>query len=318
MAVPVFFRQQHGNPQSPTTWNYTHLVNGVNFLDAGCHKSMSNFMIGSGFLFFIAYKQTPAFSAHHYFIPGVFKILVANCFLILPCCPKCGFVDKICQVCPCKTGSPTSNCVKTYFLIQLNILAVSFKNVFPPLDIRRRNDHMPVKTSRTQQGRVKHIRTVCRRNHNNTFIDLKSVHFHKQLVKRLLPFIVTPSKSCAAAASHRINFVNEDDARGVFFPLHEHIPNSAGTNTYKHFYKIRPADTEKRYRRFPGNCLGKQSFSCTRLSHQQNTPWNFTAETLKFSGILEKIHNFLKFFSRFINPLYVSKFYRIVFSVGYP
>ncbi len=44
----------------------------------------------------------------------------------------------------------------------------------------------------------------------------KSIHFNKQLVKRLFTLIMTAAKTCATLTTYCINFINENNTRSIF------------------------------------------------------------------------------------------------------
>ncbi len=66
-----------------------------------------------------------------------------------------------------------------------------FQDLFTTANIRQTNNNLTVKAARTQQRRVKNVRTVGRRDNDDTFVTLKTIHLNQHLVQRLLTFIVT-------------------------------------------------------------------------------------------------------------------------------
>ena len=57
----------------------------------------------------------------------------------------------------------------------------------------------------------------------------------------------------AAVTADGVDLVNEDEAGGVLTPLLEHVADARGSDTDKHFDKVRTADVEERDIGFAGN-----------------------------------------------------------------
>ena len=68
---------------------------------------------------------------------------------------------------------------------------------------------------------------------------------------------MTASKTGSSMSSHRVYFINKDDAGSVFFPLNEEIAHAGGTYTHKHLHEVGAAYIEKRHPGFTGNCSGQ-------------------------------------------------------------
>ena len=69
---------------------------------------------------------------------------------------------------------------------------------------------------------------------NDTFVGIKAVHLCEQLVQRLAS-VVFP---LLAAAAHRINLVDEDNAGGLLLGSCKEAAHSAGAHPDKHLLKL--------------------------------------------------------------------------------
>ena len=96
---------------------------------------------------------------------------------------------------------------------------------------------------------------------------------------------MSTAKSGTTVASNRIDFIYKYKTRSVLSALFEHVTNASGTDTYEHFNEIRSADAEKRYVRFSGHGLGKQSLSRTRGTNHENSLGDFSTDFPKTLGI---------------------------------
>ncbi len=67
----------------------------------------------------------------------------------------------------------------------------------PAFEVRAIDHHLPVKASRSQQGRIEYIRAIGRGDQDDSFGCVEAIHFHKQLIERLFPFIMSTTEACA-------------------------------------------------------------------------------------------------------------------------
>ncbi len=75
-------------------------------------------------------------------------------------------------------------------------------------DIRDPDDDLTVESARTQQCRVKYIRTVGRSQDDDSCVLCEAIHFDQQLVEGLFPFIVSAAKTCASLTTYRIDLID--------------------------------------------------------------------------------------------------------------
>ena len=292
IAVAILIGQEHGHPQSATTGNNGHFIHRIMRRHETPDNAMPGFVIRGHFLFLIAHHHGTAFRAHHDFILGVFHILHGDRLAIATRGKKRRFINQIGEIRAGKAGRAAGNIARIDFLINRLFAHMHFKNLLTPLDIRQAHRHLTVKTSRTQQSRIKHIRTVGRGNHNHAFIAFKTVHFHQQLVQGLLALIMTAAQTCTALTSHRINLINKDNARRMFFRFFKHIAHPRRAHADKHFHKIRTGNGKKRHLRFAGNRPRQQGFARSRRPDHQHAARNLSAQTAEFGGITQKFHHF--------------------------
>src|SRR5690348_4497239 len=112
------------------------------------------------------------------------------------------------------------------------------KNFLAPFDVRPWNDDASVKPSGSEQSRIEHVGAVRGGDQNHAFVRFKTVHFHEQRVQRLLALVVPAAEAGTAVASHSVDFIDEDDARGVFLALLEKVAHTARADADKHFDEV--------------------------------------------------------------------------------
>src|SRR5476651_631874 len=99
---------------------------------------------------------------------------------------------------------------------------MDFQNGLASAHIRQVHRDAAVKTSRTQQRRIKNIRAICRGDDNDSFLRVEAVHLDKQRIQSLLALVIAAAETDTTAATDRVNFINKNQARNVFTRLLEH------------------------------------------------------------------------------------------------
>ena len=174
-------------------------------------------------------------------------------------------------------------------------------------NVRQANHDLTVKTTRTQQRRVKHVRTVGGGNHNDAVVHLKAIHLNQQLVKGLLALIMTAAHTVTTVTADSIDFIDKDDARGVFLGLFKHVTNTACTDAHEHFHKVGTGNREERHLGFTRNRLGDQGFTGTWRANHQHAAWNATTQALELARITQELNQLAHFFLGFVTARYVSQ-----------
>ena len=90
----------------------------------------------------------------------------------------------------------------------------------------------------------------------------------------------------AAMASHRVDLIDENNARRILLALNEQIADPRGADADKHLDEVRTADAEKRHTGFAGDRPRHQSLTGARRAHEQTTLGNPAAELGEFLRVL--------------------------------
>ncbi len=106
---------------------------------------------------------------------------------------------------------------------------------------------------------------------------------------------MTSAVSGPSCAADGIEFIYKNNAGSLFATLFKKVPDPARAYSYKHLHKVGTGHVKKRNPGLPCNRLRQKGLAGTRHSHQKNALWNLGADFGEFRGILQKIHNFLKF-----------------------
>ena len=86
-------------------------------------------------------------------------------------------------------------------------------------------------------------------------------------------------------AADRIDFIDEDNARGMLFRVVEHVAHARRADADEHFDEVGTGDREERDFCFAGNGTRQQGFTGTRRAHQQHAARDTAAQLLEFGRI---------------------------------
>src|SRR5574344_1939355 len=100
---------------------------------------------------------------------------------------------------------------------------MNFKNLSSSLNIRCADHDFSVKTSGTKYSRIKNVNSVCGSKHYYSFINAKTVHLNKKLVKSLLSLIMSAAHTGTTFSSDGIYFINKYDTRCIFLSFFKQI-----------------------------------------------------------------------------------------------
>src|SRR5207249_1341938 len=104
---------------------------------------------------------------------------------------------------------------------------------------------------------------------NHAIVRLEAVHLDEELVERLLALVVTAAKSRAAMTTDGVNFVDEDDTRGVRLPLLEEVAHTARADADEHLHEIGAGHLEERTRRLAGDRPREQGLARPRRTNEE-------------------------------------------------
>ena len=100
---------------------------------------------------------------------------------------------------------------ETHFDTFADFSSEHFQDLMAPFNVGQIQGYSSVEAAWTKERSVEDVGTVRGGHHNDPLFRIKSIHFNENLVERLLSLIVAAAYSGAAHASHRIDFVDEDD-----------------------------------------------------------------------------------------------------------
>src|SRR6202023_3227076 len=99
---------------------------------------------------------------------------------------------------------------------------------------------LAIEPARAQQRRIQNVGTIGRRDDDDALGGSEAVHFHQQLIQRLLTLFVA-ERLAAAAAAHRVELVDEDDARRMTARVLEQLADARRADAGVHLDEVRAA-----------------------------------------------------------------------------
>src|SRR6056297_338642 len=238
VAVLVLFGKEHGDTQSAATRNNADLVHRIVLRHQPTDNRVARFVVSSVPLFLLAHHHGLALGAHHDLIFGKLELFHGHQALVATGREQSRLVHQVGKVRTREPGRAASNQNRLNTVGQGHFLHVHLEDLLTADDIRQTNHDLTVETARTQQRRVKNVRTVGRGDNDNAFVAFKTVHLNQQLVQGLLTLVVATAHAGTTMATDRVNFVDKDDARALLLGLLEHVANAGRTHTHEHLNEV--------------------------------------------------------------------------------
>ena len=271
------------------------------------NDGVASLVIRSQGLLVLAHGHRAALGTHQDLVACTVEVVHADFLLVATCGKQRSLIGQIGQIGTGEARGTTCNHQRHDVVGQRQLAHVHAQDLLAALDVRQADHDLTVEATRTQQRRIQHVRTVGRSNHDHAFAALKAIHLDQQLVEGLLALVMTAAQTGTAMTAHRIDFVDEDDARGMLLGLLEHVAHAAGADAHEHFDEVRTGDAEERHLGFAGDRLGKQRLARTRRAHHQNAARNLATQLGELGGIAQEVDQLAHFFLGFIAACDVSE-----------
>ncbi len=204
-------------------------------------------MIGREALLLIGHHHRASLGTHQHLVFGVLELLLRDEPLGTARGEQRSFVNEVGQIGAGKARRSSRDHANIDIRREWHLARVDLEDLLSAHHVRVRHDNLPVEATGPQQRRIKHVWAVGRGDQNYALVRFKPVHFHQQLVQRLLALIVASAKARTAMPADRVDFVDEDDTRRVLLRLLEHVSDAARADADEHLDEIRTGDREERH-----------------------------------------------------------------------
>ena len=111
----------------------------------------------------------------------------------------------------------------------------------------------------------------------------------------MLAFVLSAANSGAALPSDSVDFVDEEDRRGVLARFGEKIADAARADADEHLNKLRPVDREEGNASFSRDGARQQRFTRAWRAKEQRSARNSRAHSFVFRRILQEVDDFDEF-----------------------
>ena len=120
------------------------------------------------------------------------------------------------------------------------------------------DEDLAIEAPCAQQRRVQDLGPVRGCQQYDTLAGIEAVELREELVQGLLLLVVAAGHGPhAAGAAHRVQLVDEDDARRPPARLLEQVADAGGADAHEHLHELAAADGEERNARLPGDGPGQ-------------------------------------------------------------
>jgi hypothetical protein len=218
---------------------------------------VSGLVEGGDLLLLVGEDHRLALGAHEHLVLGEFAVIHGDRLAILPSGEERGFVDQVREIGAGKARCAARQNREIDVLGKRNFTRVNAEDFFAPAHIGARNHNAAIEAPGAEQRRIENVGAVGGGNQDNALVRLEAVHLDEQLVEGLLALIVPAAEARAAVTADSVDFIDEDDARGVLLALLEQVANARGAHADEHLDEIGTGDREERNVRFAGDSAGE-------------------------------------------------------------
>src|SRR5712692_8613245 len=113
------------------------------------------------------------------------------------------------------------------------------------------------------------------------------------------------AQASATMTSYGIDFINEDNARGILLPLFEQITHPAGADAYEHLHEIRAGNRKERHVCFARDRPRQQGLARARGTDQQHTLRDPSAQLLELLRLAQEFDNLPQLFLGLVHARHV-------------
>ena len=301
VGVVVAFGHRHDHAERAAARDDRRLVDRVRGGLVDADEGVTRLMIGGHPLFLGSHDERLPLGAHDHPVLGELELGHRDEPLAEPRGHQRGLVDEIGEVGARHARRAARERTRLDVGGQRDLLHMDLEDLHPPLDVGQRHGHAAVETARAEERGVEHVGPVGGGDDDDAFVGFEAVHLDQQLVEGLLALVIAVAEAGAAVATDGVNLVDEDDARGRFLGLGEHVADAGCADADEHLDEVRARDGEEGHARLAGDGAGEKGLAGAGRADQQRALGDLAAEPRELAGILEEFDDFLKLLARLID-----------------
>ena len=264
---------------------------------------MTHLVVGDDLALFVAHDPVLLLlTAHGNQLKGLEEIILVDELPVMFYRVDGRLVDNVGQIRSHQPGGCQGQGLQIHGLIHGHILGVHLQGLQTSLHIRAVHDDPPVKTSRSQQRLVQHLRPVGGRKYQKPLGSVKAVHLRQKLIQRLLPLVVSAAITGISALSDGVDLVDKNNAGRLLLGFLEQIPDTGRAHANEHLHKVGAGQREEGHARLSRHRLGQQRLTGSRRAHEKRSLGQLRSDLSILSRVVQKVHHFLQGFLRLILP----------------
>lgn len=159
------------------------------------------------------------------------------------------------------------------------------QDVSPSFVVRQAELHAPVKTTRSEQGRIQCVGSVGGHENLDVASGVETIELVDKLKHRSLHLVIASCTIVEPSTSNRVDLIEKDDAR-LLCPRHlEELSDHPGALAHILLHQLGADDSNEGGICSVGHGSGTQRLSRPWRSIKKNTLWRVNAEVDEFLGL---------------------------------
>ena len=299
--------QRIGDAQRAATRHDGHLVQRIVALHHQRTDGVPALVIGRAAPLLFTHHERLALGAHHHAVLRLLEIEHVDLVVIPPRGQQRALVDEVREVCAGHAGCASRERHDVDVWRDGLVAHVHTQDAFASTQVGKVHNDLAVEPAGPQQRRVEHVGTVGGGNEDDALVRFKSVHLNEELVERLLSLVVSAAKARTAMTTHRVDLVDEDDARRVRLALLEQVADATRAHAHEHFDKVGTRHRKERPASLARHGAREQRLARPRRTDQQRPLRQPAAELGELLRVLEKLNDFLQLHLRLVGAGHVGE-----------
>ena len=161
------------------------------------------------------------------------------------------------------------------------------------------------------QRQTEHAFAVLQKHHPVSQLTQRHkalAHAHAALLRaKQTQLVVAAANACTSMTAHRVDLIDEDQARGTGLALLKKVAHARSSNADEHLDEIRATNRKEGHPRFTGHCARQVRLARARRPDHQDAFGNPPTEALKPVRILEKFNDLLQLLLGLVGPSHIGK-----------
>ena len=305
VGVAVLLRERRGEPERASPRHDSDLVDRVEAGDPQSEDGMAGLVVGREPALLLGEDHAPALGAEHDLVLGHLEVLHRDPVGTAPGGQERRLVADVREVRPRESGRAAGDQRELDILLEGELLGVHGQDPLAALHVGRVDDDLPVEPPGPEERRIEDVGPVRGGEQDHPLVRLEPVHLDEELVQGLLPLIVPAPEPRTPVAPHRVDLIDEDDARRMGLALLEEVADARGADPDEHLHEVRARHLEEGSAGLAGHGLRHQRLPRPGRPHEEDALGQAPAEPGEAVRVLEKLDDLLELILRLFGARHV-------------